>query len=163
MPYHPERGLGAADPGGHRTSGVSCRSYRTRLRRPEVSLVPETAAAPGPSERSGCRPPALGGQPRIQYGAGSVKPDRDPAGRGGCPQGPSSGICERSIIRLLSSSFPCCRGVLLGWSRTSVLPRFDLALPLGAVVSGVVRGPPAVPGWPGPAAVCGSGPSCTPG
>ena len=82
MPYHPERGLGAADPGGHRTSGVSCRSYRTRLHRPEVSLVPETAAAPGPSERSGCRPSAPGGQPRIQYGAGSVKPDSDPAGRG---------------------------------------------------------------------------------
>ena len=35
--------------------------------------------------------------------------------------------------------------------------------PWGAVVSGVVRGPPAVPGWPGPAAVCGSGPSCPPG
>ena len=28
---------------------------------------------------------------------------------------------------------------------------------------GGVRGPPAVPGWPGPAAVCGSGPSCPPG
>ncbi len=105
MPYHPERGLGAADPGGHRTSGVSCRSYRTRLHRPEVSAVPETAAAPGPSERSGCRPPAPGGQPRIQYGAGSVKPDRDPAGRGGCPQGPSDGICERSIIHLIAIFF----------------------------------------------------------
>ena len=81
-PHHPERGLGAADPGGHRTSGVSCRSYRTRLHRPEVSAVPETESAPGPSERSGCRPPAPGGQPRIQYGAGSVKPDSDPAGRG---------------------------------------------------------------------------------
>ena len=28
---------------------------------------------------------------------------------------------------------------------------------------GGVRGPPAAPGWPGPAAVCGSGPSCPPG
>ena len=35
--------------------------------------------------------------------------------------------------------------------------------PLGGVVSGVVRGPPAAPGWPGPAAVCGSGPFCPPG
>ena len=82
MPYCPERGLGAADPGGHRTSGVSCRSYRTRLHGPDVSVMPETAVAPGASEGSGCRPPAPGGQPRIQYGAGSVKPDSDPAGRG---------------------------------------------------------------------------------
>ena len=65
------------------TSGVSrCRSYRTRLHGPDVSVMPETAVAPGASEGSGCRPPAPGGQPRIQYGAGSVKPDRDPAGRG---------------------------------------------------------------------------------
>ena len=85
MPYHPERGLGAADPGGHRDSGGPGGGHRARLHRPEVSLVPETAAAPGPSERSGCRPSAPGGQPRIQYGAGSVKPDRDPAGRGGRP------------------------------------------------------------------------------
>ena len=38
------------------------------------------------------------------------------------------------------------------------------ALRLGpAPWGGGVRGPPAVPGWPGPAAVCGSGPSCPPG
>ena len=46
MPYHPERGLGAADPGGHRTSGVSCRSYRTRLHRPEVSACAGNGGCP---------------------------------------------------------------------------------------------------------------------
>ena len=74
MPYHPERGLGAADPGGHRHSGGPGGGHGARIRSPEVSAVPETEAAPGPSERSGCRPPAPGGQP--------VKPDSDPAGRG---------------------------------------------------------------------------------
>ena len=82
MPYHPERGLGAADPGSHRHSGSPGGSHGARIHSPDVSAVPETAAAPGPSERSGCRPSAPGGQPRIQYGAGSVKPDSDPAGRG---------------------------------------------------------------------------------
>ncbi len=82
MPYYPERGLGAADPGGHRTSGVSCRSYRACLHSPDVSAVPETAVAPGPSERSGRGPSTPGSQPRIQYGAGSGESDRDPAGRG---------------------------------------------------------------------------------
>ena len=60
MPYCPERGLGAANPGGHRTSGVSCRSYRTRLHRPEVSAVPETEAAPGPTPGSGRGSAAVG-------------------------------------------------------------------------------------------------------
>ena len=72
MPYCPERGLGAADPGGHRTSGVSCRSYRTRLHRPEVSAVPETEAAPGPPPGSGRGPAAPGDQPG--------QPDCGPAG-----------------------------------------------------------------------------------
>ena len=74
MPYYAERGLGAADPGGHRTSGGSCPSYRTCLHSPDVSAVPETAAAPGPSERSGCGPST----PGSQLG----EPDSDPAGRG---------------------------------------------------------------------------------
>ena len=63
MPYCPERGLGAADPGGHRTSGESSRSYRTRLHRPDVSAVPETEAAPGPPPGSGRGPAAVGDQP----------------------------------------------------------------------------------------------------
>ena len=74
MPYHPERELGAADPGSHRPSGSPGGSHGARIHSPDLSLVPETAAAPEPSERSGCRPPAPGGQP--------VKPDSNPAGRG---------------------------------------------------------------------------------
>ena len=68
------RGLGAADPGGHRTSGVSCRSYRTRLHRPEVSVVPETEAAPGPPPGSGRGPTAVGDQPVSSTGQALVSP-----------------------------------------------------------------------------------------
>ena len=74
MPYHPERGLGAADPGGHRHSGSPGGSHGTRIHSPDLSLVPETEAAPGPPPGSGRGPAAVGDQPRIQYGAGSGQP-----------------------------------------------------------------------------------------
>ena len=51
MPYCPERGLGAADPGGHRTSGVSCRKLQN------------TSSSPG-----GVRCAGDGGCPRTTSG-----------------------------------------------------------------------------------------------
>ena len=71
MPYRSHRGMAAADPGGHRHSGSPGGSHGARIHRPDLSIVPETAAAPGPSERSGRGPPAPGGPPG--------KPDSDPA------------------------------------------------------------------------------------
>ena len=42
MPHHPERGMGAADPGGHRDSGGPGGGHGARLHGSDVSVMPET-------------------------------------------------------------------------------------------------------------------------
>ena len=74
MPYRSHRGMGPADPGGHRHSGSPGGSHGARIHGPDLSVVPETAAAPGPSERSGR------GSATLRSQSGGL--DRDPAGRG---------------------------------------------------------------------------------
>ena len=74
MPYRSHRGMGPADPGGHRHSGSPGGSHGARIHSPDLSFVPETAAAPGPSERSGR------GSATLRSQSGGL--DRDPAGRG---------------------------------------------------------------------------------
>ena len=74
MPYRSHRGMGPADPGGHRHSGSPGGSHGARIHSPNLSFVPETAAAPGPSERSGR------GSATLRSQSGGL--DRDPAGRG---------------------------------------------------------------------------------
>ena len=73
MPYRSHRGMGPADPGGHRHSGSPGGSHGARIHPPD--LLPETAAAPGPSERSGR------GSATLRSQSGGL--DRDPAGREG--------------------------------------------------------------------------------
>ena len=57
MPHHPDRGVGAADPGGHRDSGGPGGGHGARLHGPDVSVMPETAAAPR-AAAGRCRGPA---------------------------------------------------------------------------------------------------------
>lgn len=52
MPHHPDRGMGAADPGDHLDSGGSGGGHGARLHGPDVSVMPETEAAPGSQGRA---------------------------------------------------------------------------------------------------------------
>ena len=50
MPYRSHWGMGPEDPGSHRHSGSPGGSHGARIHSPDLSVVPETAAAPGPSK-----------------------------------------------------------------------------------------------------------------